>query len=519
MSTKKPEHKRAVGAFDPSTLSECLDTLDQGLTIVCVSGDELYVAFANKSFYDLLDLPDDFRELPRPLRDFFRHCAANGEYGPGDPESLVEKFMDRAQSLVPHQYFQKRPDGTVLEVQGRPLPGNDGVITTYKDITARSHAEDYTDVLLQALDGAESGIAIYNEKDELIFSNETMRESNTLAPGSMRPGITFRERMDLLIESNAIVGIEGREQEWLNMRIEKHRNPSEPIEIERRDGTYLMVNDILVNNGYRVSVGTDITELKKSETAVVRAKEEAELANRVKTEFLANMSHELRTPLNSIIGFSELLIAAKFETLGRQRVEEYLGDINRSGRHLLRLISDILDISKIEVGELKLYEESLSLEKLSRESARMIRERAQRSGATVSIDIRATDVEIFGDETRIKQIMLNLLTNAIKFTDRDGSVSIVWRHCSDDSGSLCLSIVDDGTGMTKESIKIAMEPFGQVASSMTRHHEGAGLGLPLSRRLAELHQGHLEIESTPDEGTTVNVVFPKSRIRKVNRSS
>ncbi len=519
MSNKRPQKNPIPPASDPQVLLDCMNALDQGLTIVRLIDEELYMVFANERYFALMDVPERLRNLPRPLSEFLRLHADCDYHGGGDFKTLMKQHTERAGSLNPHEYLLTRSDGTTLEVHDRPLPDGEGFVTTYTDITEHSRAERYTDVLLQALKGAQAGIAIYNQEDELVFSNETMRNANTVAPGSMRPGITFRERMELLIKSDAIVGIEGREREWLEMRVAKHLNPSEPIEIERRDGTHLMVNDILVDNGYRVSVGTEVTELKRSEMEVVRAKEEAELANRTKTEFLANMSHELRTPLNSIIGFSELLIASDFETLGNRRIEEYLGDINRSGRHLLRLISDILDISKIEVGELKLHDEPLSLEDLSRESARMIRERAQRSGATISVDIRATGVELIGDETRIKQIMLNLLTNAIKFTDSDGMISVVWRDCSDGMEGLCLSISDDGAGMTEESIRIAMEPFGQVASSMTRNHEGTGLGLPLSRRLAELHQGHLEIESELNVGTTVNVVFPKSRIRKIAPST
>ncbi len=472
----------------------------------------LTMDYCNESFFALTGYPAPFRDLPLPVIDFIRHSVTSGELGPGDVDSMIEEQMTRAMSLSAHHQLRTRPNGIILEIQGRPLPDGTGYLTTYKDITARSQAETYTDVLLQALEGAEAGIAIYNDKDELIFSNEAMRGSNSLAPGSMRPGIKFEERMKLLIESKAIVGIEGREDEWLQLRMEKHQNPSDPIEIERRDGSSLLVNDIAVSNGYRVSVGTDITELKRTQAAVIRAKEEAELANRTKTEFLANMSHELRTPLNSIIGFSELLIATDFNSLGENRMNEYLGDINRSGRHLLRLISDILDISKVEVGELRLHEEALSLAQLTEESVRMISERARRAGASILIENTAPNVMLLGDETRVKQIMLNLLTNAIKFTDADGTISVNWRICGDDTGRLCMSITDDGTGMTPENIRVAMEPFGQVANSMTRNHEGTGLGLPLSRRLAELHSATLEIDSIMGKGTTVNVAFPPERI-------
>jgi len=267
---------------------------------------------------------------------------------------------------------------------------------------------------------------------------------------------------------------------------------------------------VTLQQGHTVMISSDITEHKKIQSALLHAKEEAELASRAKTEFLANMSHELRTPLNSIIGFSELLIATDFDTLGRDRIPEYLGDINRSGRHLLRLISDILDISKIEVGELQLENEALCLRELSDECLRMIGERARRAGTRITKIDRPPKVRLNGDETRLKQIVLNLLTNAIKFTEEDDEVSLGW--LLNDDGTLTLEVKDTGHGMTPEDIHVALEPFGQVANSMTREHEGAGLGLPLSRRLAELHQANLDIKSEIGKGTTVNVTFPPERV-------
>jgi signal transduction histidine kinase len=313
-----------------------------------------------------------------------------------------------------------------------------------------------------------------------------------------------------LVRHGMLAGIKDREDAWLEKWNAHRYNAHGSMEVERSDGQWRLVEVVILRSGHTVMVSSDITELKKAQMALITAKEDAELANRAKTDFLANMSHELRTPLNSIIGFSELLISTDFETLRMGSVNEYLTDINRSGRHLLRLISDILDISKIEVGELKLDEEELCLRELSEECLRMISERARRAGTRITNQDRPPKVRLFADETRVKQIILNLLTNAIKFTDSGGQISFGWQ--ANDDGSISLDVTDTGSGMAEENIRVALEPFGQVANSMTREHEGAGLGLPLSRRLAELHQAELSIKSNLGEGTTVLVTFPKDRV-------
>ncbi|MEX0695472.1 MAG: PAS-domain containing protein [Rhodospirillales bacterium] len=508
--SRKQRHTISSDVDDMDFVQSSLDAMGQGLSVTRFLNGELQVVICNTRFIELLDFPDEFGTLPRPFADFIRYNAERGEYGPGDMDQQVRDRVDQARKYLPHKFKRIRPDGTVIEIVGKPLLNADGFVSTYSDVTGQSLVESYSELLMQALDRTSAGIAIFDPDDNLVLTNSTAREVNPFVTGHSMPGFGFADWGRAMIDNNMLAGIKGREEAWLRAWNSQRDKPRGGLETERTDGTWRLIDVIILQSGHTVMVSNEVTELKKAQIGHINAKEEAELANRAKTDFLANMSHELRTPLNSIIGFSELLISLDIAILGMSRANEYLGDINRSGRHLLRLISDILDISKIEVGELKLDEEALCLRELSEECMRMIKERARRAGTRIENHERPPKVRLYADETRIKQIILNLLTNAIKFTSSGGVVSMSWQH--NDNGSITLKVADTGTGMAMENIKIALEPFGQVANSMTREHEGAGLGLPLSRRLAELHQAELVIESEIGKGTIVFVTFPAERV-------
>ncbi|MBT3305019.1 MAG: PAS domain S-box protein [Alphaproteobacteria bacterium] len=261
--------------------------------------------------------------------------------------------------------------------------------------------------------------------------------------------------------------------------------------------------------GYR-GTGTDISERVMAQEKLREAKEEAEFANRAKTEFLANMSHELRTPLNSVIGFSDILKSGAFGEMGHPKYLEYADDINDSGKHLLNLINDILDVSRIERGMMELDERKLDIPLLIGSCRRLVQDRAFESGVKLVIDIAKGLPGILADELRTKQIILNLLSNAIKFTPTGGSVNLMAGLEND--GRFRIAVSDTGIGIAPEDIGIALSDFGQVDGSLSRKFEGSGLGLPLSRKLAEAQGGELFIESELGVGTQVTVFFPKERI-------
>lgn len=261
--------------------------------------------------------------------------------------------------------------------------------------------------------------------------------------------------------------------------------------------------------GYR-GTGRDITAEIELHNKLRGAKELAEAANRTKSEFLANMSHELRTPLNAIIGFSELmLVTAETDTSNKQQ-QEYLTDIHDAAHHLLSLINDILDLSKIEAGASELNEEVVDAVEVAESVLRVVRERADKAGVTLTFTQEEPLPPIFVDERKLKQALLNLLTNAIKFTEEGGLVTLKIKSKAD-SGFI-FQVVDSGIGMAPEDVPKALRKFGQVDSDLNRRYEGTGLGLPLTKALIEMHQGALEVKSTRGKGTTVTLRLPAIRI-------
>jgi len=237
---------------------------------------------------------------------------------------------------------------------------------------------------------------------------------------------------------------------------------------------------------------------------------EAEAANRAKTEFLANMSHELRTPLNAIIGFSEVIKSEMLGSLGVERYRYYAQDIFDSGHHLLVVINDILDISKVEAGEFDLNDEEIDLAEIIEQSLRLVRERAKAQRLDLIVDTDPELPYVLVDQRLIKQSLINLLTNAVKFTPGPGSVCVHSRVEAD--GTLALSVTDTGVGIAEDDIAKVLLPFTQVESVISRGQQGTGLGLPLAKSFLEVQGGSLEVDSRLGEGTTVTLRLPAERL-------
>jgi signal transduction histidine kinase len=260
---------------------------------------------------------------------------------------------------------------------------------------------------------------------------------------------------------------------------------------------------------YVAEIETAKHDLERTSAGLTSALKAAETANEVKARFLANMSHELRTPLNAIIGFSDVLRNEMFGPLGEQRYREYASDISESGGHLLHLVNDILELSKADAGQIKLYEEIIDVNGTIAICVRQMMREAEEGKVRLTAESDAKLPVLRADEHRLRQILLNLLSNAIKFTPAGGRVTVSAQARAE---GLAIAIADTGIGMTPEEIPVALNRFSQIDNRLSRRYEGAGLGLPLAKHLLELHGGTLKIESKRDAGTTVTIIFPAQRV-------
>ena len=271
--------------------------------------------------------------------------------------------------------------------------------------------------------------------------------------------------------------------------------------------------------GEIVAVTRDISERKHQERALIEARDAAESASRAKTAFLANMSHELRTPLNAIIGFSEVMTQEIFGPLGAARYKDYARHIHESGGHLLELINSVLDMSKIEAGKFELQEEIFDLKEVASSAIRFVAPSAERAGVALKLGVTEAAHHAFADKRAVKQMLINLIANGVKFTPRGGDVRVAARATI---GGLEIAVADSGAGISKEDLERLGRPFEQVEGAHTRSREGTGLGLALVKSLVAMHGGEMQLASVVGEGTTVTLRLPYAAVgrdgNRLNRS-
>lgn len=453
---------------------------------------------------------------------------------PEDRDILQRQFdtlKRTANSRVDAVYRVVHPTGRIVHIRTRAIATRDqaGVpirlVGSTADISQLVEAEVR---LRSAIDNMENGFALFDADDRLVVCNDQFIDPGTRKNIGNPVGRTFEEILRAFArDSFTAVGALADREAWFHWRLDQHLNPrGKALEMQWTDGTWSAVSERRTTDGGIVSLWTDITEQKQRQAEVEyskdqltvqaaelaelaegleQAKGDAERANEEKSRFLASMSHELRTPLNAILGFSDIMRLGTFGPIAPARYGEYARMIHDSGSHLLSLINDVLDLSKVEAGKMELMVESLSAIEVARQALGLTADIAERRGVAVCREI-ASDCEILhGDARVVKQMLLNLLSNAIKFTEPGGTIRLAFSKVEE---GVSLSVADTGVGMTEAEMEKALQPYGQVDSEVARKSVGTGLGLPLVKALAELHGGSLSLVSEKGVGTTVSVVLP-----------
>jgi two-component system, cell cycle sensor histidine kinase PleC len=460
-----------------------------------------------------------------------------------DLYGLAAQLADASATLVDHAFRMRHANGNwvwlrarceLVQQSGDGGPHLIGIavdITEQKTLVERTVEADLR--LRDAIETIPEAFVVWDAQNRLVLCNSNFQELHNLPDDAIKAGASYES-----------VVAAGRKPVVRSKVTSEGQSPgARTFEAQLDDGRWLHISERRTKDGGYVSVGTDITNIKRHEEKLMESekrlmatvadlrhsqqklerqaeevadlaekyaeeKTRAEEANQAKSKFLANMSHELRTPLNAIIGFSEIMESGMFGPLGSDKYREYCGDIHQSGQYLLDVINDILDMSKIEAGRIRLDAEPIELEPFLNDAMRVVSGRANDKRLKLTARI-GRGIRLSADHRLLKQIMLNLLSNAVKFTPEGGRVTIRARKTS--GGWVSISIADTGIGIPEEALARLGRPFEQVESQLTKSHQGSGLGLAIAKSLTELHHGSMRIHSTPGRGTMVLLRLPMNR--------
>jgi signal transduction histidine kinase/DNA-binding response OmpR family regulator len=478
-------------------------------------GDGRLVAW-NQQFRDLLSLPDSLLAKTTTFADFISYLAARGDFGSRDPEDQVGRRL--ASLNEPYVGARTLPDGRVLEVRRNPVPGG-GFVSMYTDITEQRQAQAQVELarnrLSDAIQSISDGFALWDRDDRLIMFNDRFRQLLKLE-NQLAVGVTFETLIGALAgrRAQASDGSDDDPNAWIAHRLASHRSAAVNEDLQLDDGTWLRVGSHGTREGGIVTTWTDISALKHRELELADlvarlevARDQATEASRIKSTFLANMSHELRTPLNAIIGYSEILE----EEASDKGLLALLPDVDRietAGRHLLGVINDILDLSKIEAGRMDIYIEDFDVAALIGEIQSMIVPLAARNGNALEVTCPADLGRMRSDLTKVKQSILNLLGNSSKFTT-DGRITlVVSRHPTATGSDISFRVSDTGIGMSASEMAKLFQAFTQADTTTTKRFGGTGLGLAITKHFCDMLGGSIAVESEPGKGSTFTITLP-----------
>ncbi len=406
--------------------------------------------------------------------------------------------------VIERKLLRKDGSTVIVETHAKQLP--DGRLQGIaRDITERKRAEEQLEVAVESISG---GFALFDADDRFVLCNNAYRQTHGVIARLLKPGVSF-ERIVRELAGKRFYGNTRNETEAvIGARLEAHRTGG-VVEYQLEDGRWFQSKEYRTEQGGTAVIRTDVTEHKRAEVELQKARNEAEAANRAKSEFLATVSHDLRTPLTAIMGFSEVMLRHTFGPLGDPHYEEYARDIHQGGTLLLGFIDDILDISRIEAGKEKLEDKAVDIGSLVQSIVNLIGAEADTARLGMKVELPSGLPWLRCDEGSMIRIVNNILSNALKFTPEGGNITVSVKVLK--KGSIVITVADTGIGMTGEDIAKALEPYEQADSSHPRKHEGTGLGLYICRRHMELHGGILTIKSKVGKGTTVSGRFPPER--------
>jgi signal transduction histidine kinase len=471
---------------------------------ICVYGPDRRVAMFNQTYLDVMaGAPLDIGDH---LADIVRRRAEAGEYCGGEPDEIFAQQVGR-----PQMRRRTRANGTAIDVRTAPLPDG-GHISVVTDVTALVHAEaesgQRAEEMSVMLNSIRHGIMLWSADNRLVASNPMAGQMFDFPPDLLIAGRTESEVVDTML-CQGHLGTGERAVAEAQAMLRRDRSIPDEREMRTVSGRVLAVQSNPVPAGGWVSTVVDITKAQSSEAELRQAKQVAEAANKAKSRFLATMSHELRTPLNAIIGFSDAL-SRDTARCTVEDIVEYGDQINAAGKQLLSMINTILDVARLETGRFEPGEEAIDVPKVLRRAVRQAESAALAAELLLTLEAPDDLPQLRADERRLLRVLSQLLSNAIKFTEAGGCVTVGAGLAT--NGDLWLRVADTGIGIEQTELERVFEPFTQLDDSLARRYGGAGLGLYTARAIVNAQGGHIRLTSRLGAGTTAEIIMPGRRL-------